>query len=110
MRARSDKIRASEKAWKKANAPRLVAERRERHQRFRAFTDEFKVERGCVDCGYNASPVALDFDHLPGSGKRRDVSLMATCSWAAILAEIEKCEVVCSNCHRIRTQERRQEE
>lgn len=30
-------------------------------------------------------------------------------SWAAILLEIEKCEVVCSNCHRIRTAERRGE-
>lgn len=67
-----------------------------------------KVERGCVDCGYNAHPAALDFDHLPGTEKLYRVCTMAGMSRKLIDAEIAKCEVVCANCHRIRTAERGQ--
>jgi hypothetical protein len=64
-----------------------------------------KLERGCVDCGYNKHPAALDFDHLPGTVKVMSIADMVGLGrpWTAILAEIEKCEVVCANCHRIRT-------
>lgn len=64
-----------------------------------------KVRRGCVDCGYNAHPVALDFDHVCGD-KKFNLSRV-THSIEAITAELEKCVVRCSNCHRIRTAEAR---
>lgn len=75
----------------------------------RALVDAIKVERGCVDCGYNSHPRALDFDHLGDDktdGVSRLVSLLRPID--EILAEIAKCEVVCANCHRIRTHERLQ--
>lgn len=74
-----------------------------------AFLSSLKVQRGCADCGYNAHAAALDFDHLPGTQKCGEVGRMATWDETvdAALAEIEKCEVVCANCHRIRTYERR---
>lgn len=63
-----------------------------------------KLERGCADCGYNEYAAALDFDHLPGSVKKyRPSTMPAGTSWANIAAEIAKCEVVCANCHRVRT-------
>lgn len=70
---------------------------------------DIKLKRGCADCGYNAHWAALDFDHLPGAAKVMDVAEMIRVSrpLAAILAEIEKCEVVCANCHRVRTVMRR---
>lgn len=60
---------------------------------------------GCVDCGYNKHPDALDFDHT--DGKTRNIGTLR--SMKRVLEEIErhKCEVVCANCHRIRTAERR---
>jgi hypothetical protein len=54
----------------------------------------------CVDCG-ESDPVVLQFDHL--RDKARDVTAMAGWSWAAVQAEIAKCEVVCANCHCRRT-------
>jgi hypothetical protein len=56
----------------------------------------------CVDCG-ETDPVVLDFDHQ--RDKIANVSLMVLRKrpWPVILAEIEKCEVVCANCHRRRT-------
>lgn len=81
--------------------------RRARAKKFRAYVQAIKVERGCTDCGYNAHPAALDFDHLPGQLKLGRLAAMA-CGSAlkTIHAEIDKCEVVCANCHRVRTAER----
>jgi hypothetical protein len=63
---------------------------------------------GCVDCGYAAHPAALDFDHTTDEKVTNIAALVSrNAKWETILAEIEKCEVVCSNCHRIRTVERR---
>lgn len=66
---------------------------------------KYFAQHPCTDCG-ESDPVVLEFDHL------RDKSFeiaTALCrySWDKILAEIEKCEVVCSNCHRRRTARRR---
>jgi hypothetical protein len=81
---------------------------RRRAAEFRAYIQAIKMERGCADCGYREHPAALDFDHLPGSVKKGRLASMA-CGSAlkTIHAEIDKCEVVCANCHRVRTATRR---
>ncbi len=68
---------------------------------------EYKKTLSCMDCGYNSCVEALDFDHTVP--KFRNVSQMAIngFSWESILKEIEKCDVVCANCHRSRTYNRR---
>lgn len=67
----------------------------------------YKLSCGCNDCGYDSHHAALEFDHVKGS-KRFCISNMTRCLWTKILSEIKKCEVVCSNCHKIRTWERLQ--
>jgi hypothetical protein len=63
-----------------------------------------KLEAGCADCGYNAHPAALDFDHLPGTVKCFNIGPDGPShSWHDVLLEIAKCDVVCANCHRIRS-------
>lgn len=76
-----------------------------------AFVTELKLTRGCADCGYNAHSAALHFDHLPGFEKRSAIAQMThtRASMAKLLAEINKCEVVCANCHAVRTADRRRE-
>lgn len=69
----------------------------------KTWVDAYKIERGCTDCGYAGHPAALDFDHLPGTEKVRDIKSGKQLGWAALQAEVAKCEVVCANCHRIRT-------
>lgn len=73
-----------------------------------------KVNNGCMDCGYNKDHRALEFDHrenigLPWTGKQRTVAAMMYFSWKRIQEEIDKCDVVCCNCHAIRTSLRRKE-
>jgi len=74
-------------------------------QQLKQRLKEIKEKAGCKDCG-ETNHIVLDFDHL--SNKKYNVSRMIHdgFSWAAIKKEISKCEVVCSNCHRIRTHDR----
>jgi hypothetical protein len=60
----------------------------------------------CADCG-ESDPVVLTFDHVRGT-KRGNVSDMVRdgLGLETIKAEMEKCDVVCYNCHSLRTQER----
>lgn len=71
-------------------------------QQFKKRLSDIKESSGCADCGVN-NPIVLDFDHL--KDKKYNISRMIHdgFSWAAIKKEISKCEVVCANCHRIRT-------
>jgi hypothetical protein len=65
----------------------------------------------CMDCGHSFPPECMDFDHRPGEVKIGCVGTLR--AWTApiemIIEEIAKCDLVCSNCHRIRTTKRRLE-
>jgi hypothetical protein len=66
-----------------------------------AWLFDYFTTHPCTDCG-ESDPLVLEFDHL--GDKRFSISIgMRKKSWDAVLAEIEKCEVVCANCHRKRT-------
>lgn len=73
-----------------------------RRAEFRAKLVAYLREHPCVDCG-EADILVLEFDHI--REKTADVSTLLTGahSWSRILSEIEKCDVRCANCHRIRT-------
>lgn len=59
----------------------------------------------CADCGGRYPTVCMDFDHRPGTVKAGNISGMLGQPVAKLLAEMAKCDVVCANCHRIRTAE-----
>ena len=98
------------KAWYVKNREKELARSRANRAARRAQVDAIKIERGCADCGYNEHAVALDFDHVRGD-KVAHVGTLVTRghTMQTILAEIEKCDVVCANCHRVRTERRHQE-
>lgn len=73
----------------------------------KAIIARYKVMKGCVDCGYNSHPHALDFDHLRDKEFLISKAVGNMTAWSRIKAEIAKCEVRCANCHRIKTKERR---
>jgi hypothetical protein len=77
------------------------------NRRKRAWLAAYKLAKGCVDCGYKAHPAALDFDHVTGDKRFAIGRGVTSNSMEAVMEEIDKCEVVCANCHRVRTETRR---
>lgn len=70
------------------------------------FVNEIKIKKGCSVCGYNAHPAALDFNHTQGD-KKFNISQDSKVAMQKLLAEIDKCEILCANCHRVHTYENR---
>lgn len=54
----------------------------------------------CAQCGWTGNPVAFDFHHRDPQQKELMLQ-MATQSWAALKAELEKCDLLCARCHRL---------
>jgi len=62
--------------------------------------------RPCADCGIQCPYYVMDFDHRDGRLKEFSLNAVHRVTKRAILREIEKCDVVCANCHRERTHRR----
>ena len=62
---------------------------------------EYFEDHPCADCG-ESDPVVLDFDHLTRQEVQRLQGIRGE-GLGLVLEEIKKCEVVCANCHRVRT-------
>ncbi len=60
----------------------------------------------CVDCGRVLPPEILDFDHTRGNKLAKISAMRKNCSLAKLKTELDKCDLVCPTCHRIRTHER----
>lgn len=83
----------------------------ERNRRYRLYIQKFvrdiKESTPCVDCGRSYPYFVMDFDHMDTNQKENIVSFYAsTGRIGSLKKEIKKCEVVCANCHRIRTHNR----
>ena len=63
----------------------------------RAWLYEYLLSHPCVDCG-ESDPIVLEFDHQ--RDKEFDVSAFGSRSLKKVIAEVEKCQVRCANCHR----------
>ena len=74
-----------------------------RNRLIKEFIAAYKLENGCIDCGYKKHHSALEFDHV---GTDKSINVCFAKSIEQAKKEIKKCEVVCSNCHRIRTYQR----
>lgn len=59
----------------------------------------------CMDCGDSFPMCCMEFDHR--GDKLHNISNIHKRSWKIIRAEVAKCDVVCANCHCIRTHNRR---
>lgn len=94
------------RAWRRdwwARSPDMRDKQNARSRAMKAKINEMlrqhKVAAGCADCGYRAHHAALEFHHV---GDDKEINLSFAKSVAQAEREMEKCEVLCSNCHRIR--------
>ena len=65
----------------------------------RLWLEDYKTRRGCCSCS-EKHPACLEFHHRDPAAKSFDLSRNRNCSWDKLYAEVEKCIVQCSNCHR----------
>lgn len=108
--ANPDRDRAKQRRYNKSGKGKLRVKlaKKLRTARLQEKVNALKLAAGCKDCGYNKAAIALQFDHI-GSDKKMTVSY-AIIRWVSerkVMEEIAKCEVVCANCHMIRTHARR---
>lgn len=74
----------------------------------RHWMDGQKIISGCKDCGLWGPAEVLTFDHVKGE-KKFNIGPSWNVGRAALEEEVAKCEVVCANCHAIRTKQRGKE-
>lgn len=70
----------------------------------RQWLHELKKTLSCVYCGED-NPLVIDFDHIDRATKVQTPATMVTggYAWESVVAEINKCQPVCANCHRIKS-------
>jgi integrase len=101
-----------EKVQKNKVAGRAVyKERKENKERILDYLIERYGDTPCMDCGGEFEWCSMDFDHRPGETKELKIGSVggakATLQYIArVEKEIAKCDLVCANCHRVRTKDR----
>lgn len=100
-------VNAYNRAYYAANAVKLRKQKRvtntARRKNLRQIILDAKT-RPCKDCNQSYPVYVMDFDHVKGAKSFNLGSVTAvTVAESTLLAEIAKCDVVCANCHRIRT-------
>jgi hypothetical protein len=104
------RVRASKNRWRDKNYEKFMAtsvrcmKERVFWQRFTVYL--FKSTEPCMDCGKCYHSECMEFDHVRGK-KKDNVSHLCHLSPERIQEEVDKCDLVCANCHRLRTLKRR---
>lgn len=94
--------------WQKDNKDKVYDHKAKRRARNKQFVQSYKLEHGCSICGYNKCAEALEFDHIDRSTKNGindSVSKLSGhgSSIETIKIAINKCNLLCANCHREKT-------
>lgn len=90
----------SEKRKYAERAKYLIKAVAKRRKKVREMAVQYKGGK-CIFCGYNRCSQALDFHHINSAGKDFGISDKGyTRSWQKVEEEIDKCVLVCANCHR----------
>lgn len=97
-----------QKDWYKNNADRerkkRYLEKRKRNEEIKGFLDNEK-SKPCSDCKISYHPFVMDYDHVDPKKKKMMISqaVRRGATLESVKRELEKCELVCANCHRMRT-------
>lgn len=100
--------KANGKRYYRDNKAKFRARNKKRREGHIAWVNTLR-DHPCMDCKGSFPTCVMEFDHREGEAKTAAVAKMVTDSYSkeSILAEIQKCDLVCANCHRIRTHRRR---
>jgi len=96
--------KSRERAKSSPNSPSRVA-RRQHHARCAEWLAGLK-DQPCLDCHRAFPSACMQFDHRPGEVKLFNIGANITRPRQVVLDEIAKCDLICANCHAIRTASR----
>ena len=83
-------------------SPCQSKEKQSRHAKRKLEAIEYLGGK-CADCGGVVHPQAYDFHHVDPSNKKGKVTqMLRQNSWKTIVEELDKCVLLCANCHRVR--------
>jgi predicted HNH restriction endonuclease len=105
---RKEKHKAYAKAYYEKNKDEVISKSRARRKVLTAEFAEFKATKSCTKCG-ESHPATLDFHHVEYHPSNKKVHKLVQDGhwWKRIQEEIDKCIVLCANCHRIHHHEER---
>ena len=102
------KAQADSKRHYERHKPDYLARNTKNKHEKRDFIRQYKEFHGCMDCGGKFPYFVLDLDHRDPSLKKYAMNRVHLVgSWDQMVEELNKCDVVCSNCHRIRSHEKK---
>lgn len=105
-----EKQKAAQRRHTERNREKRRLSQQAKRREMREWITSLKRDISCKDCAGVFHPAAMHFDHLPGYVKVAGIREMVNRfpNRALIEAEMAKCELVCANCHAVRTYERGQ--
>lgn len=101
------KRREALKRWYEGHKQEQIRRVKDNSKKNRQSVYDYKEATPCTDCGGYYPHYVMEFDHVRGE-KEGHVANMVNRNFSnrKVWAEIEKCELVCANCHRCRTHAR----
>lgn len=100
-----ERVRAAVRKHYSLNKEYYAERNRRKREALARYVKELKEAAICHDCKVKFPHYVLEFDHTRGVKK---VNISNTTSWKSLNEELAKCDIVCANCHSIRTWQRRQ--
>lgn len=85
--------------YREKNKEKILARAGERRKERKGFLADYKRDCGCRICAEN-EPCCLDFHHINGKEKDFTLATLRSYSEETMMKEINKCAILCSNCHR----------
>ncbi len=97
--ASEEKKREYHRQYYLDNKSKILAQSKKDKNKKRKWFEEFKSSLKCLKCGED-HPACLEFHHKDSSQKEFSISSYQGRGRDRLRAEIEKCEMLCSNCHK----------
>ena len=98
-----EKLREKRLEYYKLNKEKIREERREHHNERKELCLEYLGGK-CVKCGTTHN---LQFDHIKREGKKYTITEKITNNFTILKEELDKCQLLCYDCHKIKTKSER---
>lgn len=95
-----EKCLAKNKKWREDNKE-YIKEKQKEQKRKRKLESILYLGGKCSNCKQEFHPAIFEFHHRDPKTKEKDPSKMLSLSWKKITEELDKCDLLCANCHRL---------